>query len=243
MANSSIISGKVFLHFCLISCLIMGIFGCNNKNVNKTFIRGKMKIQLVVCGSFMENCYVAGDENEVIVIDPGDDADKIIKAIGSRKVKYILNTHAHVDHIGAVTELRKKYGSPFGIHKLEKPLLSDPQKNLSAYTTGPMTIADADIYFNDGDEIDFLGGKIKVLHTPGHTPGGCCFLFEKVLFTGDTLFNMSIGRTDFPGGSYENLLKSIKEKLFTLSDDTEIFPGHMDKSTIGHEKRNNPFLR
>lgn len=202
-----------------------------------------MNVKLVVCGSYMENCYVVGNDKEVFVVDPGDDADKIINAIDGRDVKYILNTHAHVDHIGAVNELRNKYKCPFGVHKDEKSLLSDPSKNLSGFTGRPITLEEADLYFNEGDNIDFLDKKIKVLHTPGHTQGGCCFVLDNLVFTGDTLFNMSIGRTDFPGGSYNTIIKSIKTKLMDLPDDYTVYPGHMDASTIGFEKQNNPFLK
>jgi len=202
-----------------------------------------MKVELVVCGAYMENCYIVGNEIEVIIIDPGDNADRISSLIGNRKVNYILNTHGHIDHIGAVTPLRKKYGCPFGIHIKEKLLLSDPMRNLSGFTGHSIIVDDADIYFNDNDEINFLDDKIHVLHTPGHTEGGVCFVFKNCVFSGDTLFNMSIGRTDFPGGSYEMIIKSIKEKIMKLDDGFTVYPGHMDETTIGFERKNNPFLR
>ncbi len=203
-----------------------------------------MKIENVIVGPMYQvNCYIVGNDEKVLVIDPGDEADKIIKAIGNRKVEYILNTHLHVDHIGAVEALREKYGTPFGVHKSEKPAISDPVKNLSAYTGGAVSLKEADLYFEDNEEIDFLGTKIKVLHTPGHTEGGCCYIIDDNVFTGDTLFNMSIGRTDFPGGNYKKIIESIKKKLMPLGDDIKVYPGHMGDSTIGFERDNNPFLK
>jgi glyoxylase-like metal-dependent hydrolase (beta-lactamase superfamily II) len=203
-----------------------------------------MKIERAIVGPMYQvNCWIVGNDEKVVVIDPGDEPDKIINIIGDRKVEYILNTHLHIDHIGAVADLRKKYNAPFGIHKNEKPALHDAIKNLSAFTGGTVTLQEADMYFNDGDELDFLGQKIKVLHTPGHTEGGCCYVIGKNVFTGDTLFNMSIGRTDFPGGNTNTIINSIKKKLMPLGDDYKVYPGHMGESTIGFEKANNPFLK
>ncbi len=203
-----------------------------------------MKIERVIVGPMYQvNCYVVGNHEKVIVIDPGDEPEKIINKIGNRNVEYILNTHLHVDHIGAVEELREKYQAPFGVYKEEKDAISDPVKNLSAYTGGAITLNKADMYFEDGQEIDFLNTKIKVLHTPGHTAGGCCYLIDNHLFTGDTLFNMSIGRTDFPGGNYNQIIQSIKKKIIPLDEKISIHPGHMQESTIGFEKSNNPFLK
>jgi glyoxylase-like metal-dependent hydrolase (beta-lactamase superfamily II) len=203
-----------------------------------------MKVELILCGSFGENCYIAGNDKEVFVVDPGDDAKVIIAAIAEREVKYILNTHCHIDHIGAVNELRKKYAkAKFCIHEAEKSMLKNPSENLSSFMGQAITLDDADMLLKDGDELDFAGDKIKVIHTPGHTKGGVSFLYKDALFSGDTLFNMSIGRTDFPGGSYEQIINSILTKLMVLPDETKVYPGHMEVTTIGFEKKRNPFLK
>jgi len=202
-------------------------------------------IEIVAVGHLSVNCYIIGDNEQVVVIDPGEDVDDIIVTIGERKIKYILLTHGHYDHIGALNELILQYpDAEFALHQLENQYLKDPVLNLSAMLGGGIfqIMREPDLLFEDGDKLDFLDIQITVIHTPGHTVGGCCYLFGNALFTGDTLFQDSIGRTDFEGGNQEQLLDSIKNKLFPLPESTKVFPGHMSPTTIGHEKENNPFL-
>ena len=162
----------------------------------------------------------------------------------------ILLTHAHVDHIGAVTELKKCFPEvPLVLHREENVALKDPERNLSCFFAEIISLEGADRLLEDGETFEAAGLDWTVLWTPGHTSGGACYLAtdpissEQALFTGDTLFRESIGRTDFPGGSYEALLKSLKEKLFTLPSDLKVYPGHGEDSSVGYEIENNPYSR
>ncbi|OHD09482.1 MAG: hypothetical protein A2Y41_09550 [Spirochaetes bacterium GWB1_36_13] len=203
-----------------------------------------MTIERLVLGSLGANCYLVGDEKKVSVIDPGDEAEVIEKNIRNRELQYIFLTHTHIDHIGALKALKKKYpDAKIAVHEKEAGYLSNPAYNLSSFIgIDYIYPGQPEILMQDGSTYPFLDNEFKVFHTPGHTPGGCCFLFKDNLFSGDTLFKTSIGRTDFPGGSYQTLLDSIKNKLFTLSDSVKVFPGHMEETTIGFEKKHNPFL-
>ncbi len=189
------------------------------------------------------NCYILAKapSAEAIIIDPGADYPKIKSALDedNLKAQVIINTHGHIDHIGANHE----FGVPVWIHRLDADLLMSPVKNGSliflqaAYKSPP-----ASRLLEDGEEIAVAGITLKVIHTPGHTPGGICLKVDDILFTGDTLFAGSVGRTDLPGGSQQKLVNSIKEKLLVFDDNTVIYPGHGPSSTIGDEKRTNPFL-
>jgi glyoxylase-like metal-dependent hydrolase (beta-lactamase superfamily II) len=203
-----------------------------------------MNVERIVVGQMGTNCYIVGNDQIAAIVDPGDDADVIKQHIRSREVKYILLTHTHVDHIGALNEIAKAYpDAKVAVHKAEKDFLKSPQKNLSAFMGLNLTFqGEVDIELEDGMTLPFGDSEIKVIHTSGHTPGGVCFLIGKNLITGDALFRMSIGRTDFPGGSYGELIENIREKIFTLPEDIRIFPGHMEESSVGFEKKNNPFL-
>lgn len=207
----------------------------------------EVKIVPIVTGWLEENCYLVYDPKslETLVVDPGDDPEKIEAMISTYSLKplAILQTHCHFDHFGAVNSLKRTYGIPVMIHPEEVPNLRLMERERSEYlkNDGPVEV-DRNLKANE----EFVFGKIrvKVLFTPGHTAGGVCFLVDSNhLLTGDTLFAGSIGRYDLPGGRFETLMKSIKTQLLTLPDETAVYPGHGEPTTIGYEKRYNPFLR
>ncbi|AFM42356.1 Zn-dependent hydrolase, glyoxylase [Desulfosporosinus acidiphilus SJ4] len=198
-------------------------------------------------GPMGANCYLYAcmDSKKAVLIDPGADGKRIYRWVQEKglQVDYILLTHGHVDHIGAVDELRNLLGTVrVGIHAGDAEMLTDGKKNLSSYFGPGVVLKSADFLLEDGQEIAVGKEHLKVIHTPGHSPGGVCFWSPEGLFSGDTLFAGSIGRTDFPGGSMELLLGGIKEKLFILPDNTRVLPGHGEETSIGEEKRDNPFL-
>jgi len=206
-----------------------------------------MILETVCVGPFQVNCYIlAASQNcRAIIIDPGDEELKIKKALERYKLNpaFIINTHGHIDHIGS----DDKFQVPIYIHQSDLALLKDPKLNLSSLLTAPFSLKSEIKTLEDKEIIELDGLQLETLHSPGHTPGGICLLLKKpknkILFSGDTLFCQGIGRTDFPGASLDTLIKSIKERLFTLSDDTLILPGHGPSSTIGKEKASNPILQ
>jgi len=201
-----------------------------------------LKVDRLILGAMGTNCYIVSDDDKVFVIDPGDEAHFLLKEIGNRHIEFILLTHGHIDHIMALNEIKDRIDTNIYISELDKDMLYDPKKNLS-YFLGENYVYKYDVKtLKDNDEIFFNNHRIKVIHTPGHTPGGLSFYVDNFLFSGDTLFRMSVGRTDFPGGDYIKLIKSIRERLFVLPSDTIVYPGHMEETTIGFEKNNNPFL-
>lgn len=201
-----------------------------------------MKIKRIPAGIYGANCYILYDENTRVgcVIDPGGDADVLIKEINNSKIepKFILLTHGHIDHVGGVEELKKNYNIPVYINRKDKELMNG-RGGVFGFLWN-VTEEDKDI--KDGDVLRLGDLEIICIETPGHTPGGMCFLVNNVIFTGDTLFHGSIGRTDFIGGDYRELINSIKTKLMSLSDDIIVLPGHEGKSSIGFEREHNPFL-
>lgn len=209
----------------------------------------KMKIYSREVGHIGTNCYVVVNEKdgECFVVDPGGDCDVIMKMAADAKAKItaILLTHGHSDHIGALDELRKATGAAVYMSEGDAECLTSPTTNLSAFWGMNMTSAPAENYVEDGEAIFVAGMELKCLATPGHTKGGVCYYSKEfgVAFVGDTIFCESIGRTDFPGGSYSGLLDSIKSKLLTLDDDVTLLPGHGPKTTVGWERRRNPFLQ
>lgn len=198
-----------------------------------------MIINAVEVGMLATNCYIVMDENskEAFIVDPGADGEELKEIIDNMgaKVKFILLTHGHFDHMGAVEYLADTYKVPFYINKFEKVY---SEKDSSIFPT----LRDADRYLEDGDTINFCNKTIKVLYTPGHTKGGLSFLIEDECFTGDTLFQGSIGRTDFLGGDFDEIINSIKGKLLPLGDNVKVYPGHGPSSTITYEKQRNPYL-
>ena len=204
-----------------------------------------MILETVVVGAIEANCYIiaAGSGEDALIIDPGADGD-VIKGVLSKhccKPGLVVNTHGHYDHIGADSD----FGVPVAIHSLDALMLQDSRKNFSAIMGVSFKVKNIIQYVEDGQRITVGGLTLKVLHTPGHTSGGISLLLEKpqtgILFSGDALFAGSVGRTDL-GGSQDVLLRSIKEKLLTLPDETIVYPGHGPATTIGQERRNNPFL-
>lgn len=206
-----------------------------------------MKIEQYCVGQVATNCYFAINEEtkEMVILDPGDSAQMLAEKIRQEELtpKAVLLTHGHFDHAMAAGKLAEMFGIKIYAHKAEKETLENPAKNVSGMI-GRSEVYHADVFAEDGEILKLAGMEFKVLHTPGHTQGGCCYYLEKekVLFSGDTLFNQSVGRTDFPGGSMSGIVRSIKEKLLTLPDDVRVYPGHMDLTTIGRERTGNPFL-
>lgn len=198
-------------------------------------------------GPMGANCYLytCMETKKAVIIDPGAEGKKIYRWISEKgvKVDYILLTHGHIDHIGAVDELKELLGDvQVGIHEGDATMLTDGRRNLSGYMGQNLVQKKADILLQDGQELMVGNQRLKVISTPGHSLGGVCFLCTEALFSGDTLFAGSIGRTDFPGGSMDQLLDGVKKKLLILPENTRVLPGHGEETSIGEEKRDNPFL-
>jgi hydroxyacylglutathione hydrolase len=205
-----------------------------------------MKILSLLLPGMAVNCYIPYCEEtlECAVIDPGSNSERIEKLINKHnlKVRYILLTHGHFDHIGGVQYIKELTGSAVAIHKDDADMLTDPIKNLSSYMGKEVVQIPADILLEDGMVLSIGREKLKALHTPGHSRGSMSFLGDGVIFTGDLLFKSSVGRTDFPDSNYMVLMNSIRKKLMVLSDDLVVYPGHGRLTTIGEERTANPFL-
>lgn len=205
-----------------------------------------MEIKRLIVGMVQTNCYIVMnmDTKEAVVVDPGDSAPAIVRAVKEKgaDVKAILLTHGHYDHVLAAEELKKSLNAPIYCHEEEAQILADPNLNLSFKLMGPAVRMKADRLLKDGETFEMAGFNFRVIHTPGHTCGSCCYYVEekKVLFAGDTLFEGSYGRIDFPTGSGRQMVYSVAKTLFDLPDEVEVFPGHMGFTTIGDEKRYNP---
>lgn len=206
-----------------------------------------MLIECIPNNLVESNVYIVAQNGEGVVIDCGCSAEKLMAVLDkhSVKIKYIILTHGHFDHIYFIDSIREKTGAKVCIHEMDSECLSDPKLNGMALfpIRGSASFKPADILLKDGELLECGGLKYKIIHTPGHTKGGICILVENNIFTGDTLFKETIGRTDFPGGSSSDIKNSIEGKLYALPDETVVYPGHGDATTIGHEKRHNPYFK
>lgn len=198
---------------------------------------------------FCANCYLVTDQatKESFLVDPGaygKRQSEYIRSQGIERLSYILLTHGHYDHIMGAAEFKEDFGGEVVIHQNDEAMLSNDFKSLFIFSGNGSSYphVKADKIVGDGDILPFSGGDIRVIHTPGHTKGCVCYCLDRLLFTGDTLFNMSIGRTDFPGGSYKQLLSSLK-KLSELQGDFRVLPGHEEETTLERERQNNPAMR
>jgi len=204
-----------------------------------------MILKKLIVGPFGSNCYIVGSESskEGMIIDPGDEAEVILRNVKDLglEIRSIVLTHGHIDHIGALKEVKEATGAEVAIHTDEADSLQSQPLSTLLGISYPTPLP-PDRLLQDGDSIDIGDLHFLVLHTPGHSPGGICLLGEGVVFSGDTLFNYGIGRTDLPGGSHSQLMNSIHTRLMTLPDNTVVYPGHGPETTSGPERRDNPFL-
>lgn len=210
--------------------------------------RGNMIFETIVVGELGVNCYLLADSDtkEGIVIDPGAEPERILSAVKNNGVKVltVLNTHGHFDHIGGNRRVAEATGGKLMISKEDEHFLSRASSSASMYGLAAEDSPSPASFLAEGDTIRFGRHELKVIHIPGHSPGGSCFYLAKdgILISGDSLFAESIGRTDLPGGSQAQLVGAIRSKLLSLPEDTRVFPGHGPATTIGHEKRHNPYL-
>jgi glyoxylase-like metal-dependent hydrolase (beta-lactamase superfamily II) len=215
----------------------------------EAMVRAAMVIKMLTVGPFAANCYIVGssEAKQGMIIDPGAGADTIMRTVQQTglSISIIVITHAHMDHVGALREVQQKTSARFAIHEAEKGFVfSTPMRMLTSLGVSPVkSPPHPDILLKDGDLIDLSDLHFEVLYTPGHSSGGICLSGHGLVFSGDTLFKFGIGRTDFPGMSHERLMNSIREKLMVLPDETIVYPGHGPPTTIGDERRGNPFLQ
>ena len=204
-------------------------------------------IACVTVGVFQENCYLYAcpQTHHAVIIDPGDEAERILQRIQELELipQYIINTHGHIDHIGAIDAVSAVYPVPLAIHPDDTIMYTDEQVAKLYGRSSPLVQRKPDILLKEGDRLAFGTLTLEVVHTPGHTPGGVCLVSRPYcVFSGDTLFHRSIGRTDLPGGDFKQIVTSIRDKLYTLEDDLVVFPGHGTPTTIIEEKYENPFV-
>lgn len=211
-----------------------------------------VQIQTFVFNPFSENTYLLSDETgEAIIIDPGcydqSEYKKLTDYIAANNLTpvKIINTHAHIDHVLGIAALKRKYNIPFYLHRLDEPVLKAVKSYASNYGFAVFDEPEIDHYLKEGESVTFGNTSLKIIFVPGHAPGHVAFVNDEQKFVigGDVLFHLSIGRTDLPGGDHATLLSSIRTQLFTLPDDYQVFPGHMQSTTIGFEKKHNPFFR
>jgi hydroxyacylglutathione hydrolase len=204
-------------------------------------------IKELAVGMLMANCIILGCEKtrQAAVIDPGDETERILLSLADSKLrlKYIINTHGHFDHVGGNKKMKEATGADILIHFLDAPMLSQLSSDATLFGFSAENSPPPDRTLEDNDTITFGEIKLKVIHTPGHSPGGISLYIDSNVFVGDTLFAGSIGRTDLPGADFNTLISSIKNKLFSLGDDVRVFPGHGPHTIIGREKLYNPFVQ
>jgi glyoxylase-like metal-dependent hydrolase (beta-lactamase superfamily II) len=206
-----------------------------------------IEVHTVVTGPFVENAFVVHDTatHDAVIIDPGDDPGRILRTaeqLGA-KVHAVLLTHGHIDHAGAVGRILEKLKVPFLVHKEEQYWLDGLEEQARMFGVRAGAVPQPTGYLEDGQELTFGSLRFKVIHTPGHTAGGVSYVIGKIVFAGDTLFAGSIGRTDLPGGSFDQIIASIEQRLLPLGDDVDVYCGHGPETTLGRERRSNPFLR
>lgn len=205
-----------------------------------------MIVEMLTVGELGTNCFivVCEETRKAVIIDPGGEARLILNAAKRLQadVQYIVNTHGHFDHTLADDEIKKATGAKLAIHPLEAPVLKSSLQGMATWLRIKLPESQPDLYLNEGDELKVGNIAFKVLHTPGHSPGHITLLTDGKAFVGDCLFYQGIGRTDLPGGSYEQLMESIRNKLLSLGDDTVVYPGHGPITTVGQERRHNPWL-
>lgn len=206
-----------------------------------------MKLYRMPLGSLGTNCYIINSEstNQCYIVDPGAEGESLVKALKEHDMKPlgVLLTHGHGDHIGGVQAIIDAFEVPVYIHEKDVEFLTEPELNLSSHMGDPIRVKGNVKLLSEGDEISWDGMSFTVIETPGHTPGGISFYGEGILLAGDTLFQNSVGRTDFPYGNFKDLEKSIREKLYVLPDETTVYPGHGPETNIGLEKQYNSFVR
>ena len=205
-----------------------------------------LKITTFAPGMVYANCYIVkdGQSGDAFVVDPGaynKRLEAVLKQEGIEKLRYILLTHGHFDHISGVKELKENFGGEIVIHREDAECLYDKSKSLASKFLFPQHDVTADVLVKDGDRLSFGGGEIEVIHTPGHTRGSVCYVTQDIMLSGDTLFRSSIGRTDFPGGSIEEMKESLK-RLAALERNYTVYPGHAESTTLEAEKKYNPYM-
>ena len=203
-----------------------------------------MIMKCLPTGILSSNCYIIGDGGEGAVIDPGVKSPEIMAVLESEglRLKYIILTHVHLDHIIYMEDLRQHYGAPVLVHRLDADALGDPMRNGAGLFGLKTVFKAADICLEHGDVHMTGGQRLEIIHTPGHTAGSICIKAGGSLFTGDTLFRQGIGRTDLEGGNTKDIMESLANRLMSLGDETKVYPGHGTQTTIGYERRNNPYL-
>ncbi|MBE0479334.1 MBL fold metallo-hydrolase [Candidatus Aerophobetes bacterium] len=205
-----------------------------------------MIVQKIIVGNLQANCYIIAEKKEGkgLIVDPGGDVNIILDFVEENKLQilYVIATHAHIDHIANVKEVKEATGAKFLLHPLDVSFLSDPNLNLSLFMESFCTFPAPERLLQDGEKLTAGQIELQVIHTPGHTPGSISLKINNFVFTGDTLFAGGVGRVDLPGGDFETLQRSIREKIFSLPDNTKVFPGHGPETFVEKEKKDNPFV-
>ncbi|MFQ6069141.1 MAG: MBL fold metallo-hydrolase [Candidatus Aminicenantales bacterium] len=206
-----------------------------------------MEYEAVIVGALETNCYLVYCEEtrECAIVDPGADPQRIFSAISSRELKpvVILNTHGHIDHIGANRDMKDRFGVPLRIHAADSSMLGGEQSLELSLLLQAKASPHADSFFEEGEVIEIGKSSLEILHTPGHSPGSVSFVGDGFVLSGDTLFSGGVGRTDLPGGDWQELMHSLEDKILTMPEKTVVLPGHGPSTTVGREKVSNPFIR